>query len=153
MATVQLDGGAADKGFLHVRDYKGKPFHEARWRDLERTQRRHRLGPAWVELDANGEWIPRRGRVRRGFLDERRAYPLMGSVIEEHEAKLRLGEPSRPEALFSEAVDAWIDYLETEKRVKPSTLAGYNRLLVRRNYGPWGASSTGSRRAAFGASR
>jgi hypothetical protein len=55
----------------------------------------------------------------------------MASVIEEHEAKLRLAEPSCPEALFPEAVDAWIVYLETEKRAKPSTLAGYNRLLVR----------------------
>lgn len=35
MATDLLDGGATDKGFLHVRDYKGKPFYEARWRDLE----------------------------------------------------------------------------------------------------------------------
>jgi integrase len=55
----------------------------------------------------------------------------MASKIEAHEAKLRLAEPSRPEALFPEVVDAWIVYLETEKRVKPSTLAGYKRLLVR----------------------
>ncbi len=76
MATDLLDGGAESKGFLHVRDYKGKPFYEAKWRDLERTQRKRRLGPAWLELDpTTGEWVPRRGRVRRGFLDERRAYP------------------------------------------------------------------------------
>jgi integrase len=131
MTTVLLDGGPTDKGCLLVRAYKGKPFYEAKWRDLERTQRKRRLGPAWVELDPAGEWVPRRGRIRRGYLDERRAYPLMGAVIEEHEAGLRLAEPSRPEALFPEAVDAWIDYLETEKRVKPSTLAGYERLLVR----------------------
>lgn len=110
MATDLLDSGATDKGFLHVRDYKDKPFYEARWRDLERTQRRRRLGPAWVELDRGGEWVPRRGRVRRGFLDERRAYPLMASVIEAHEEKLRAAEPSCLEALFPEAVDAWIAY-------------------------------------------
>lgn len=131
MATDLLDGGAEGRGFLHVRSYKGKPFYEARWRDLNRAQRRRRLGPAWVERDSAGEWVPRRGRVRRGFLDERRAYPLMTSVIEAHDEKLRLDEPSRPEALFPEAVDAWFVYLKTEKRIKPSTLAGYEQLLAR----------------------
>ena len=28
------------KGSLQVRAYKGRPFYEARWRDLNRTQRR-----------------------------------------------------------------------------------------------------------------
>ncbi len=130
MATVLLDGGATDKGSLLVRDNKGKPFYEAKWRDLERAQCKRRLGPAWVERNSAGEWVPRRGRVRRGFLDERRAYPLMASVIEAHEAKLRLVEPSRPEALFPEAVEAWLIYLKTEKRVKPSTTAGYQRLFA-----------------------
>lgn len=120
----------ASKGYLHIRAYKGKPFYEARWRDLKRTQRRRRLGAAWVELDSAGEWVPRRGRVRRGYLDERRAYPLMAAVIEAHEGKLRLGEPSHPQALFPEVVEAWLVYLETEKRVKPSTLVGYRRLLA-----------------------
>lgn len=131
MATVLLDGGATGKGCLVIRAYKGKPFYEAKWRDLEGRQCKRRLGPAWVELDSAGKWTPRRVRIRRGFLDERRAYPLMASMIEAHETKLRLAEPSRPEALFPEVVDAWIVYLETEKRVKPSTLAGYKRLLVR----------------------
>lgn len=132
MATDLLDSSATDKGSLLVRDYEGKPFYEAKWRDLERTQRKRRLGPAWLELDpATNEWTPRRGRVRRGFLDERRAYPLMASVIEEHEAKLRDAAPTRPEALFPEAVDAWLVYLKTEKRVKPSTFSGYKRLLAR----------------------
>jgi integrase len=131
MATDLLDGCAEGRGFLHVRAYKGKPFYEARWRDLNRAQRRRRLGPAWVERDSAGEWVPRRGRIRRGFLDERRAYPLMASVIEAHDEKLRLDEPSRPEALFPEAVDAWFVYLKTEKRIKPSTLSGYERLLAR----------------------
>ena len=55
MATVLHDGNATDKGCLVVRNYKGKPFYEAKWRDSERTQRKRRLGPAWVELDANGK--------------------------------------------------------------------------------------------------
>jgi integrase len=130
MAADLLNGGTEGKGFLLVRAHKDKPFYEARWRDLERKQRRRRLGPAWVELNSAGEWVPRQGRVRRGYLDERRAYPLMAAVVEAHEEKLRLAVPSRPQPLFPEAVAAWLVYLETEKRVKPSTLAGYRRLLA-----------------------
>lgn len=131
MATDLMDEAAAGKGFLHVRAYKDKPFYEARWRDLGQAQRRKRLGPAWVELDAEDEWVARGGRIRRGYLDERRAYPLMAKVIEAHEEKLRLSEPSHADTLFPEAADAWLVYLETEKRVKPSTLAKYRALLVR----------------------
>jgi integrase len=131
MATDLLDEAAGGKGFLHVRAHKGRPFYEARWRDLGQAQRRKRLGPAWVELDAEGEWVPRGARIRRGFLDERRAYPLMAKVIEAHEEKVRLSEPSLAEALFTEAADAWLVYLKTEKRIKPSTLAKYRSLLVR----------------------
>jgi len=121
----------ADKGFLHVRSYNGRPFFEARWRDRDRVQRRRRLGPAWVEPDPNGGWKPRSGRVRRGYLDERRAYPLMAAVIKAHEEQISQAAPDRDQPLFSEAVDAWLAYLKTEKRVKPSTLAGYRRLLAR----------------------
>ena len=46
---------ADSKGFLHITAYKGRPFYEARWRDLNQTQRRRRLGAAWVEADAGGE--------------------------------------------------------------------------------------------------
>jgi integrase len=130
MEAVQANGSGTDKGCLIIRAYEGKPFYEAKWRDAKGTQRKRRLGPAWLELDADGKWVARSGRIRPGFLDERRAYPQMASVIEEHEAELQVADPP-VEVLFPEAVDAWIVYLETEKRVKPSTLAGYNRLLVR----------------------
>ena len=102
MATKLMDGSAADKGCLIVRFHKARPFYEAKWRDLEGTQRKRRLGPAWLELDSAGEWVPRRGRIRRGYLDARRAYPLMASVIEEHEERLRLAVPERPEPMFPE---------------------------------------------------
>lgn len=127
------------KGFLDVRAYKGRPFYEARWRDLNRRERRRRLGPAWLERDDNGDWVPRRGRVRDGHLDARRAYPLMAEVIEAHEAELRdTAPPAVRDALFDEAVAAWLKYLRREKRVKPSTLAGYRSLL---------AEPTGKRKA------
>ena len=120
----------ASIGSLEVRAYKGRPFYEARWRDLNRTERRKRLGRAWVELDTEGNWVPKRGRVRKDHLDERRAYPLMAEVIEEHEERLRREVPERSDALFEEAVAAWLEHLRTEKRVKPSTLRNYRILLA-----------------------
>ena len=118
------------KGSLQVRAYKGRPFYEARWRDLNRAQRRKRLGPAWVELNAEGKWVPRRGRVRKGHLDERRAYLLMAQAIEEHEERARREAPERSDAIFEEAASAWLEHLGTEKRVKPSTLLNYGILLA-----------------------
>jgi integrase len=119
------------KGSLQIRAYRGRPFYEARWRDMNGADRRRRLGPAWVVLE-DGKWVPRRGRVRDGCLDERRAYPLMAEVIEEHEEKLRLEvPPERRDALFDDAVEAWLSHLKTERRAKPSTLRNYRVLLAK----------------------
>ena len=118
------------KGFLHVRAQNGRTFYEARWRDLDGAQRRKRLGPAWVERTEDGKWRPRRGRPQQGFLDERLAYPMMADVIDAHEEKLARQVRPRKEAFFPEVVDAWLVHLETEKRVKPSTLSRYMRLVA-----------------------
>ncbi|HET7444257.1 MAG TPA: tyrosine-type recombinase/integrase [Solirubrobacterales bacterium] len=74
--------------------------------------------------------MSRRGRIRRGYLDERRAYPLMAQAIAEHEEQLVREIPERSDALFDEAADAWLEYLRTEKRVKPSTLQSNRTLLA-----------------------
>ncbi len=92
------------KGSLQVRAHNGRPFYEARWRDIHRTQHRRRLGRAWVELGEDGRWVPKKGGARDGCLDERRAYPLMARVIAEHEDRLRREVPERRDALFEEAV-------------------------------------------------
>lgn len=121
---------AADKGALLVREHKGAPFYEVKWRDFTGTQRKRRLGRAWVERDAEGEWAKRRGRTRAGYLDERRAWRLIPGVIEAHEEELRDAMPAVRQVLFDDAVKAWLIYLQTEKRIKPSTLAGYRCLLA-----------------------
>ncbi len=121
---------AKDKGALIVREHRGRPFYEAKWRDLNRKQKKRRLGLAWVEK-SGAEWIRRRGRVRDGFLDDRRAFALMAEVIEKHEQEVLLeAAPLKHLVLFDDVVAAWLVYLETEKRVKPSTLAGYENLLA-----------------------
>jgi hypothetical protein len=118
-----------ETGALIVRAHKGTPFYEAKWRDGRRRQRKRRLGRAWLEPDPRGGWKRRRGRVCRGYLDERSAYREMARVIGEVEAEQQIA-PTKREARFEDAVEAWFAHLEFEKRAKPSTLAGYRNLLA-----------------------
>ena len=139
-------------GSLLVRAHNDRPYYEAKWRDSSRTQRKRRLGPAWLEPNPKGGWCKRAGRVRQGFLDDRRAHVEMARVIEEHEAEMGRS-PEKREATFEDAVASWLEYLEHEKRVKPSTLADYRTMVAR----PKEGSTNGRRHArlmrAFGGRR
>ena len=86
-------------------------------------------GAGGLERGPEGEWRRRRGRPRDGFLDEKRAHVEMARRVEEHEDELR-AEPENGAATFNAAAAAWLDYLEHEKRVKPSTLADYRLMLA-----------------------
>jgi integrase len=116
-------------GHLVLRDHDGRPFLEAKWRDSTRAQRKRRIGPAWLERNAGGEWVKRSGRVKPGFFDDRRAYLRMTELIAEHEERLRLA-PGNRRATFDDAAAAWLEYLEHELRVKPSTLRDYRYMLA-----------------------
>lgn len=116
-------------GSLVIRAHKKRPFYEAKWRDSRRTQCKRRLGPAWLDPDGEGGWCKPRGRVRPGYLDERRAHVEMAEAIEQREVELRRA-PENREATFDDAVAAWLEHLQHEKRVKPSTLADYEVMLA-----------------------
>jgi integrase len=116
-------------GSLVIRAHKERPFYEAKWRDSRRNQCKRRLGPAWLDPDGAGGWRKPKGRVRPGYLDERRAHVEMAEAIEEHEVELRRA-PENREATFDDAVAAWLEHLQHEKRVKPSTLADYEVMLA-----------------------
>lgn len=125
-----MEADLRGSGALIVRAHNGVPFYEAKWRDSTRTQRKRRLGRAWLEADPGGGWKKRRGRIRDGYLDERRAYREMSRVIDEVEAEQQIA-PAMREARFEDAVEAWLEHLTFEKRAKPSTLSGYRSLLAR----------------------
>jgi integrase len=131
-----------ETGALIVRTHRGVPFYEAKWRDATRRQRKRRLGRAWLEPNASGGWAKRRGRIREGFLDERRAYREMSRVIAEVEAEQQIA-PTMREARFEDAVEAWLEHLEFERRAKPSTLSGYRILLAKPRQG--GGEQRGAR--------
>jgi integrase len=128
-------------GSLSVRAYKDKPFYEVKWRDATRTQRKRRLGRAWLEPDGEGGWRKRRGRIQEGFLDKRAAYLMMGKVIEEVEAQQQIA-PGMREARFEHAVEVWLEHLEYEKRAKPSTLDRHRTMLA------WPKAGRGKQRGA-----
>ena len=103
-------------------------MYEAKWRDSTRTQRKRTLGRAWLEPDGQGNLVRPRGRIRPGFLDQRRAHVEMAKLIAGHEDELAR-MPTRPEATFEDGVEAWLDYLEHEKRAKPATMRGYRTMV------------------------
>jgi integrase len=116
-------------GNLRVRTYKNKVYLEAKWRDSGRTQRAKRLGLAWLEKDPAGEWVKKSGRVKPGYLDDRRAHVLMAEVIADHEAELSCA-PGNRAATFDDAAAKWLNHLEHALRIKPSTLREYKIMLA-----------------------
>ncbi len=123
MKTTEIPTGA-----LLVRAHKGQPFYEGKWRDSTGRQLKRRLGPAWLEPDSGGGWRRRRGRVRDGYLDDRRAHVLLAERIVGHEEELA-SEPIDRDATFETAARLWLDHLEHEVRAKQSTLSDYRLML------------------------
>lgn len=115
-------------GYL-LKRAEGDIYFEAKWRDSRGTQRKRRLGRAWLVKTEEG-YERRRGRVRPGYLDERRAHIEMSKVIDEHEEELAR-ELIEPDATFDDAVERWLDFLKNEKRVKPATIEGYRKMFSR----------------------
>ncbi len=121
-------------GALVVREGRGRPFYEAKWRDSTRRQVKRRLGLAWVDREGD-VWRRRRGRPREGFLDEKTAIVEMRRAIEEHEATLDKPQLARGVTFDAAAAD-WLHHLEHIDGVKPSTLANYEYMLSKPNARP-----------------
>jgi integrase len=136
--VVQLAGniGTVDQvGSLIVAKTGKGPVYEAKWRRGGRQVKR-RIGPAWLQPEQDGEsWRPRRGRVPAGFYDQRRATIRMAQLIAEHEQNERAieaGEIERRQrgVSFREVAAEWLQHLQREKGVKPSTLNDYGYMLA-----------------------
>ncbi|HVA19794.1 MAG TPA: tyrosine-type recombinase/integrase [Solirubrobacteraceae bacterium] len=116
-----------------IREQRGEPFYEAKWRH-EGRQVKRRIGPAWLERDASGGWRARRGRVPEDAFDERRAHVAGAGLVadyvagaldrerEEHERRVR-------GVTFREVAREWLHWLEHVKGAKPSTIDNYRYTL------------------------
>lgn len=114
----------------------GQAFYAAKWRaSKDQRQVKRRLGPAWLDPSPDGGWKPRRGRLKDGFLDDRRAHAEMARVIEtvelEDETATERGlDAERAKLSFRALAQAWLHHQEHVRRVKPSTLRDLQSVLA-----------------------
>lgn len=118
---------------------KGKAYWDAQWRyRLAASEpwrlKKRRLGLAWQELDAAGEWRKRRGRCPEGWLDERAANLAAVDAMETQAAEIaaaELAEARAADALKTVRALAqdWLSWLEEVWGAKPSTVKDYSFLL------------------------
>ncbi|MHB8690029.1 MAG: tyrosine-type recombinase/integrase [Solirubrobacteraceae bacterium] len=120
---------------LVVRDYKGNPFFEAKFRHDGRQVMR-RIGPAWLEHDPDGRgWKRRRGRIQDGFYDEHQANVRAASIVAEYIADINDRTRSERERqtqgpTFREVAAGYLDWLGRVKGAKPATLRDYGYVLA-----------------------
>lgn len=117
----------------------GALVYEAGWRHRSadgslRTMKR-RLGPAWLERAPDGTFARRRGRVRRGFLDEPAAIVAKDRIIREVERELAERADADERATnapptFRAIARVYLDWLEHVRGAKPKTLLEHRYLLI-----------------------
>lgn len=118
-----------------VREHRGQPFYEAKFRH-HGEQVKRRIGPAWLERDAdNGGWRRRRGRIAEGAYDERRAHVAAAQLVAEHVTAANDREQVERErrtrgATFREVARAYLSWLADVAGAKPSTLRDHGYVLA-----------------------
>ncbi len=127
---------AAPALHLSVRGAAAGAFWEVAWRhpkpDGGRRKLKRRVGPAWMDQSADGAWIKRPGRPKVGHLDARAAHVAAEALVRTVELELREIErrAGRTAPTFREVTEAWLEWLETVKGVKPSTLRDHRYVLA-----------------------
>jgi integrase len=119
---------------VFVREQRGQAFYEAFWR-YQGRQLKRRLGPAWLDQNVAGEWIPRRGRVDERHLDERRAHvaaaELVAAQVAQADDQERTDRERRAAGVsFREVAHAYLIWLEDVKGAKPATLLNHRSVLA-----------------------
>jgi hypothetical protein len=119
---------------LVVREYKGQPYYEAKFR-YGGEQVKRRVGRAWLTRSGDGSWTRRRGRVAPGFLDERAAHVRAAELVNAYAAEAAEGarlQREREEAgiTFRELASGYLRWLERVKGAKPATLLDHRFLLA-----------------------
>jgi len=118
-----------------VREHNGQPFFEAKFRYRSRQVKR-RVGPAWLDLDADtGDWRPRRGRIPDGSYDERAAHVAAASLVAAYVAEADDREHADREreargVTFREVAHEYLRWLEDVKGAKPATLRNHLSVLA-----------------------
>jgi hypothetical protein len=117
-----------------VREHSDRAFYEAKFRH-EGRQVKRRIGPAWLERDAEGQWRPRRGRVQAGFHDLRSAHVAAAEIVKQHvdgAAEHERAERERRNrgASFREVAHSYLRWLADVAGAKPATLRDHRCVLA-----------------------
>jgi integrase len=118
-----------------IREHGGQPYYDAKFRCAGRQIKR-RIGPAWIERDlVTGEWRRKRGRIPENAFDERRAHVAAAQIVAQHVAdaadSARVEEERRTRGVtFREVAEAYLQWLETVRGAKPSTMLGHRSALA-----------------------
>jgi integrase len=138
---VSSSSASLPTGALVIRESKGAPFYEAKWRVPGMGQRKRRIGPAWLVRDESGDWVPRRGRVPDGAFDEKRAIVRMAEIIRSHAERAsdealaaELEAARRP--TFRELSAGWLVWHDTLSGATAKTRDDYRYMLAEPG-APW----------------
>jgi len=117
-----------------IREHRGQPFYEAKFRHQGRQVKR-RIGPAWLERDADaGRWRRHRGRLPDDAYDERRAHVAAAQLVADYVSEAANTERAEQErrtrgVTFREVARAYLRWLDDVRGAKPSTLRDHAYVL------------------------
>jgi|HubBroStandDraft_2_1064218.scaffolds.fasta_scaffold05518_2 integrase len=117
-----------------VREHRGRPFYEAKFR-VHGRQVKRRIGAAWLERDPGaGGWRPRKGRVPEGSYDERGAIVAAARIVDAYVAEAadqaRVEQERRTRGVtFREVAHAYLAWLADVAGAKPATLRDHGYVL------------------------
>src|SRR5450631_3561365 len=119
---------------LIVVEQRGEVHFEAKFRYAGRQVKRG-IGRPWRTRDGAGGGKPRRGRVPDGYLDERRAHvaaaEFVRTYVKDYNETERVERERRTRGVtFRELAHGYLEWLETVRRAKPSTIRSHQSDLA-----------------------
>lgn len=116
-------------------------YYEAVWHEPQETGRsksaKQRIGRAWLDFEGFDEdgrpiWAKRRGRVPKGYFDERRAMAAAPDAVRRYRERqeARRSAPSRAETItVRELAHETLAWLRDDKGCSPATVQDYGYML------------------------
>ena len=117
-----------------VRASGDKAFYEVKFY-FQGRQIKRRIGRAWLRSDGHGGWVRRPGRVAADSFDERTANIEAQRVVEQFVADWSerdriAAERAAMGVTFREVARGYLDWMQTVRGARPSTLRAHRSLLA-----------------------
>ena len=117
-----------------VRGAGEKAFYEVKFFFAGRQVKR-RIGAAWLQPDGHGDWVRRPGPVAPGCFDARTASIEAQRIVEQFVAdwdeRDRIAEEKAAKGVtFRDVAGGYLNWMETVRGARPSTLRAHRSLLA-----------------------